>query len=93
MAVDAATIEFIRGVEEPSVPDVRLTRSKDGGSGTATFVFAEPSIFEASSELGDITVRKEARAWCVCVWRWCVGAAVYGAGKQVVGADVQQSRT
>lgn len=42
-------------MEEPSVPDVRLTRSRDGGSGTATFVFAEPSIFEASSELGDIT--------------------------------------
>lgn len=37
------------------MPDVRLTRSRDGSSGTATFVFAEPSIFEASSELGDIT--------------------------------------
>lgn len=54
-AFNKAAIEFIRGIEEPSVPDVRLTRSKDGGSGTATFTFAQPSIFEASGELGDIT--------------------------------------
>lgn len=37
------------------VPDVRLTRSKDGANGTATFVFNQPSVFEASSEFGDIT--------------------------------------
>lgn len=47
--------QFIRGVSEPTVPDVNLTRSKDGSSGTATFVFAEPSVFEASEDLGDIT--------------------------------------
>jgi photosystem II protein len=34
---------------------VKLTRSRDGSSGTATFVFESPAIFEASSELGDIT--------------------------------------
>ena len=37
------------------MPDVKLTRAKDGSSGTATFVFAEPSVFEASEDLGDIT--------------------------------------
>jgi len=42
-------------VKEPTTPDVRLTRSKDGSSGTATFVFNQPSVFEASGELGDIT--------------------------------------
>lgn len=47
--------QFIRGVKEPTVPDVNLTRAKDGSSGTATFVFAEPSVFEASEDLGDIT--------------------------------------
>ena len=52
---EAASLQFVKGVEEPSVPDVKLTRSKDGSSGTATFVFDQPSIFEASSELGDIT--------------------------------------
>lgn len=40
---------------EPSVPDVQLTRAKDGSSGTATFVFQEPSVFEASEDLGEIT--------------------------------------
>lgn len=44
-----------QGVDEPSVPDVKLTRSRDGGSGTATFIFDNPSIFEASGELGDVT--------------------------------------
>ena len=34
---------------------MKLTRSKDGASGTATFVFAEPAVFEASGEMGDIT--------------------------------------
>jgi len=47
----AAKLEFIKGVEEPSVPDVRLTRSRDGSSGTATFTFQNPSVFEASSEV------------------------------------------
>jgi len=51
----AADIQFIKGVNEPSIPDVNLTRSRDGATGTATFVFNTPSIFEASSELGDIT--------------------------------------
>ncbi|GMH43180.1 hypothetical protein BSKO_11102 [Bryopsis sp. KO-2023] len=48
-------MEFIRGVEEPCVPDVRLTRSKDGSNGTAFFTFQNPNVFEASSEMGDIT--------------------------------------
>jgi photosystem II 13kDa protein len=51
----ATTLEFIKGIEEPTIPDVRLTRSRDGASGIATFVFDNPAIFEASSELGDIT--------------------------------------
>jgi photosystem II protein len=51
----ASSIQFIKGINEPTVPDVRLTRARDGSSGTASFVFKEPSVFEASSELGDIT--------------------------------------
>ena len=51
----AATLSFIKGVQEPTIPDVKLTRSRDGASGTATFLFTNPSVFEASSELGDIT--------------------------------------
>ena len=51
----ATTLEFIKGIQEPTIPDVKLTRSRDGASGTATFIFESPAIFEASSELGDIT--------------------------------------
>eukprot|EP00887_Chlorella_sp_A99_P002674 scaffold6.g2674.t1 len=50
-----ASMQFIKGINEPVVPNVRMTRSRDGSSGTATFTFDNPSIFEASSELGDIT--------------------------------------
>ena len=51
----ASYIHFIKGVKEPTVPDVRLTRARDGSSGTASFVFKEPSVFEADNQLGDIT--------------------------------------
>ena len=37
-----AAIQFFRGVDEPVVPDIRLTRSRDGRTGQALFVFEEP---------------------------------------------------
>ena len=40
-----AEIQFFRGVKEEVVPDVRLTRSRDGGQGTATFYFEKPTAF------------------------------------------------
>ncbi|GFR42406.1 hypothetical protein Agub_g3306 [Astrephomene gubernaculifera] len=55
VACDAATLQFIRGVNEPTVPEVRLTRSRTGANGTATFIFENPSVFQASGEMGDIT--------------------------------------
>lgn len=48
-------MEFIKGIKEPCVPDVKLTRSRDGGQGTASFIFSQPSVFEAGNELGEIT--------------------------------------
>ena len=53
--VDAGTtsIQFVKGQNETSVPEVRLTRSKDGTNGTAFFIFAEPDVFENGQ--GDIT--------------------------------------
>lgn len=51
-----AAIQFIKGVSEEVVPDVRLTRSRDGSTGTATFRFSNPKILEASmNSKGDIT--------------------------------------
>ncbi|MGD1949293.1 MAG: photosystem II reaction center protein Psb28 [Leptolyngbyaceae cyanobacterium] len=37
-----AEIQFAQGVAEDVIPDVRLTRAKDGSDGTATFYFDEP---------------------------------------------------
>lgn len=52
----AAEIQFIQGVDEPVVPDIKLTRSQDGMTGTATFLFDQPSFLEASIEpQGEIT--------------------------------------
>lgn len=50
----STSIQFVRGVNESSVPEVRLTRSKDGTNGTAYFVFAQPDVFDAQGQ-GDIT--------------------------------------
>lgn len=44
-----AEIQFSRGVKEEVVPDVRLTRSKDGTNGTATFYFQNPTALSKSS--------------------------------------------
>ena len=49
-----AIIQFFRGVEEPVVPDIRLTRSRDGRTGQALFVFEGPDALSPES-LGDIT--------------------------------------
>lgn len=44
-----ASIQFSRGVNEDVIPDVRLTRSRDGSSGTATFYFEKPNALSNSS--------------------------------------------
>ena len=49
-----AAIQFFRGVDEPVVPDIRLTRSRDGRTGQALFVFEEPEAL-APESMGDIT--------------------------------------
>ena len=52
----SAYIEFIEGVTEPVVPDVSLTRSRDGTTGVATFTFDNPSFLAASTQdLGETT--------------------------------------
>ncbi|KAL3647692.1 Photosystem II reaction center Psb28 protein [Castilleja foliolosa] len=48
-------IQFIKGTDEQTTPDVRLTKSKDGSNGMAIFTFTEPSVFDSSSIVGDIT--------------------------------------
>ncbi|KAG5252300.1 hypothetical protein OIU76_008510 [Salix suchowensis] len=49
------SIQFVQGADEQTVPDVRLTKSRDGSNGMAIFTFDEPSVFDSSAEVGDIT--------------------------------------
>lgn len=49
-----AEIQFSRGVTEDVIPDVRLTRSKDGTNGTATFYFQNPRALD-NDRTDDIT--------------------------------------
>lgn len=44
-----AQIQFISGVNEEVVPDVRLTRAKDGNSGRAIFYFENPQLLQQGS--------------------------------------------
>jgi photosystem II 13kDa protein len=44
-----AEIQFSKGIKEEIIPDVRLTRSKDGSNGTATFIFEKPKALEAEN--------------------------------------------
>ena len=37
-----AKIQFYEGTDEPVVPEIRLTRSKDGTTGQALFLFENP---------------------------------------------------
>jgi len=51
-----AHIQFIKGIDEKVLPDVRLTRSRDGSTGTATFSFKNANILDKSLALnGEIT--------------------------------------
>ncbi len=52
----AAQIQFVRGLEEKVVPNIKLTRARDGSSGVATFNFDNPNVFDASTATqGDVT--------------------------------------
>jgi photosystem II 13kDa protein len=40
--IPMAEIQFVRGLTETAIPDVRLTRARDGSTGVATFIFENP---------------------------------------------------
>lgn len=51
-----AKIQFIKGLNEKILPDVRLTRSRDKSTGTATFQFKNPNILDKNTaKKGEIT--------------------------------------
>ncbi len=40
-------IQFYEGIDEPVVPEIRLTRSKDGTTGQAFFIFKKPQALSS----------------------------------------------
>lgn len=51
-----ASIQFIENINEQIIPEIKLTRSRDGSTGTATFFFDKPNIINRSMEqAGEIT--------------------------------------
>jgi photosystem II protein len=51
----SAEIQFVRGLTEKCVPNVRLTQARDGSSGVATFSFDNPNVFDGSTAAKGIT--------------------------------------
>lgn len=47
-------IQFARGLSEDVIPEVRLTRSRSGDSGTAKFYFEKPKAL-TSEQKGEVT--------------------------------------
>ena len=47
---NTASISFLEGIMEPTVPEIRLTRSRDGRTGQALFTFEEPNALSAVKE-------------------------------------------
>ena len=51
-----AAIQFVKGIDEEVIPAVKLTRSRDGNTGTATFRFDQPTILDKNmAQMGEIT--------------------------------------
>ena len=50
----AAKIQFYEGIDEPVVPEIRLTRGNDGSTGQAIFIFEKPQALSSIAD-GEIT--------------------------------------
>lgn len=51
-----STIHFIQGTNEQTMPDVKLTKSRDITNVMAILRFDEPSVFDSYGKVGEITV-------------------------------------
>ncbi len=40
------TIEFLKDIQEPTLPIIRLTKSRNKTTGTATFIFIRPLVLD-----------------------------------------------
>eukprot|EP00976_Prorocentrum_cordatum_P075912 1182086-Prorocentrum_minimum.AAC.4 len=55
IVAEGTAMQFVKGVDEEVVPEVKLTRSRTGSTGTATFTFKNPVVFDSTGEFGEIT--------------------------------------
>ena len=44
--MNIVNVQFIKGINETVIPEIRLTRSRTGSTGTATFRFKNPSVLK-----------------------------------------------
>lgn len=49
----AAYIEFLNNFKENTLPLIKLTKSKNAKTGTATFIFIEPTILKSDKYLSE----------------------------------------
>ena len=54
-------IQFYQGINEDAIPEIRLTRSKDGKTGQAIFVFEKPKALseETAGDIAGMTMIDE----------------------------------
>ena len=55
IVAEGTAMQFVKGVDEEVVPDVKLTRSRTGSTGVATLTFKNPTVFDSTGEFGEIT--------------------------------------
>ena len=53
-----AAIQFTKGIDENVVPEIRVTRNKDGKKDTATFVLNQPDVLkdETTNKIDSMTM-------------------------------------
>jgi photosystem II protein len=51
-------IQFLENIKELTIPIIKLTKSKNGKTGTATFIFVNPNIFNYLKKRLDMTLGK-----------------------------------
>ena len=67
-----AQIQFIFGMEEKILPVISLTKAKQGKTGTATFIFVKPNVFQQKN----------------CTINQVNGIYLLWDNKQIIGKDI-----
>jgi photosystem II 13kDa protein len=55
--------EFVEGIEEKKIPIIKLSRSRNGETGTATFLFIKPNFLENEENYSSQKLEKLTLLW------------------------------